>query len=89
MGCALTAMGTEAVGTVVVGGGDGESSEDRALDGGRFCILQDLSWVCAETQTESLPGGGPVWRYLQRGRCCLGNLKERALQRVPFPAGCY
>lgn len=48
-------MGTEAVGTD--GCGDGESSKDRALDRGRFCILQDLSWVCAETQAESLPGG--------------------------------
>lgn len=53
MGCALTAMGTEAVGTDGGGGGDEESSKDRALDRGRFCILQDLSWVCAETQTES------------------------------------
>ena len=60
LGCALTAMGTEAVGTDGGGGADGESSEDRALDRGRFCILQDLSWVCAETQTESRPRGGPV-----------------------------
>lgn len=34
--CALTAMGTEAVGTDGGGSGDGESSEDRALDQGRF-----------------------------------------------------